>query len=381
MIESMVLIFVASAILGSIALYLRQPLLIIYILVGCLLGPYALGWIPDPEVVENVGDVGIIFLLFLIGLELPPNKLGAILGTSLNTAIVSSVIFFAVGYGAGRLFNFTQTESLICGIAVMFSSTVLGIRLLPRTVLHHRHIGEIVIGLLLLQDLIAIIAIVAIDMFLGHNQELHWALALGGLPILVLVSYIGSRFVIWPLLKRFDVFSEFTFLIFIGWCLFIAGIANSLGLSLELGAFIAGVALANSPVSQSVAHTLAPLRDFFLVLFFVSVGARIDPIALWDVAWQAVVLALVFVSIKPIAFRWLLKWKGEHRRIGWEVGIRLGQCSEFSLLILNIGIANMSSRSILVIIGATVLSMLISTYLVVFNYKNPIAASDKLRVE
>ena len=381
MIESIVLIFVASTILGSIALFLRQPLIVVYVAVGCLLGPFALAWLPDVQVVENVGEIGIIFLLFLIGLELPPNKIRTILGTTLITAIASSLLFFGVGFGAGQFFGFTQIESVVCGIAMMFSSTVLGVKLLPRTVLHHRHIGEIVIGLLLLQDIVAIAAIFYLDSYIGRAEGLNWWLIIGGIPALLLIAYLGTKFLIWPLLSRFDVFTEYTFLLFIGWCLLVAGLANMLGLSLALGAFVAGVALANSPATQGVAHTLAPLRDFFLVLFFVSIGAQINPQIVLDVAWQAISLAVVLVALKPVVFRWLLKWQGEHRRIGWEVGIRLGQCSEFSLLVLFIVATTISQEAMLTILGATVLSMVISTYFVVFSYKNPIAPSERLRVE
>ena len=133
---------------------------------------------------------------------------------------------------------------------------------------------------------------------------------------------------------RFDVFTEYMFLLYIGWCLAVAAIAHACGLGFELGAFIAGVSLANSPVSQSVAEMLEPLRDFFLILFFFTVGARVDIMLVPDVIWQAALLAAILIALKPVAFRYLLALRRVRSPIAWEVGVRLGQCSEFSLLVL-----------------------------------------------
>ena len=158
MFESMLLIFTACAVLGAIATIGRQPLIMVYIVLGCALGPYGLQWVTDDKTLSDLGHIGIIFLLFIVGLELPPQKIRNVLRQSIVTVLVSTATFFLVGMGIGKLFGFSTLEAVIAGIAVVFSSTVVGIKFLPKTVLHHRHIGEIVIGLLLLQDLLAIIA-------------------------------------------------------------------------------------------------------------------------------------------------------------------------------------------------------------------------------
>ena len=161
-VESFFLIFSGAALLATLALYTRQPLLVAYIGIGMLLGPHALGWIPDAAFVEDIGEIGIIFLLFLLGLDLPPNKLRTMLGASVVTALGSTAVFFAVGFGVMAAFGFALSEALVGGIAAVFSSTIIGIKLLPTTVLHHRHVGEIVISLLLIQDLLAIAALLAL---------------------------------------------------------------------------------------------------------------------------------------------------------------------------------------------------------------------------
>ena len=382
MIDSFILIFVGAAILASLAMFIRQPLIIVYVFLGIALGPGALGWISETALVSEVSEIGILFLLFIVGLELPPNKLGAMFKTSLFAALLSSALFFGVGFGAGQLFGFALIECVVLGVALMFSSTVLGIKLLPRTILHHRKIGEIVIGILLLQDAIAVLSLVTIALFAGSGSEadVNLGLLLSAGPILVLIAYVGPKFLIWPLMQRFDVFAEYMFLLYIGWCLLLAGIAHACGLGFELGAFIAGVSLANSPVSQSVAETLEPLRDFFLVLFFFTIGARVDIVLIPDAIWFALILAAVLVGLKPVAFRYLLALTRVRRPIGWEVGIRLGQCSEFSLLVLFVAAPLLSKQADHVILLTTILTMLVSTYLVVLNFRSPMAISDKLRV-
>ncbi len=382
MIDSFILIFVGAAILASLSMFIRQPLVVVYVVLGIVIGPSALGWVKDTSLLTDVSEVGILFLLFIVGLELPPNKLVRMFGTSLVAALLSSLLFFAVGFGAGWLLDFTWLERVVMGLALMFSSTVLGIKLLPRTILHHRKIGEIVIGVLLIQDILAVASLVALSLYnsLGTQGDIDLRLVLAASPILLVIAYAGPKFFIWPLMQKFDVFSEFIFLLYIGWCMALAGIAHACGLGFELGAFIAGVALANSPVSQSVAETLEPLRDFFLVLFFFTVGARVDIALVADAIFPAIALAVVLIALKPVVFRYLLALRRVRSQIGWEVGFRLGQCSEFSLLVLLVAGPIMSEQADHVVLLATILTMLVSTYLVVLNYRSPLAISEHLRV-
>ena len=383
MIESLVLIFVGAMLLGSVAMFVRQPLIIVYIVIGVAIGPFAAGWVSEAEVLTEVAEIGILFLLFIVGLELPPKKLMGMFGTSFIAAVLSSLAFLAIGFGIGWLIGFTPIEALVMGIGFMFSSTVLGVKLLPRTVLHHRKIGDIVIGLLLIQDIIAVTSLVALHTSFGLSEggapSIYFLLA--AIPVLVVAAILGPKFLIWPMMKRFDVFTEFTFILYIGWCLALAAVAHFFGVGLELGAFVAGVALANSPVSQSVSERLEPLRDFFLVLFFFSVGARVDISLIGDVLLPAVLIAIFLVAIKPVAFRYLLAIRRVRRPIGWEVGVRLGQCSEFSLLVVFVAAPLLSAKADLTILTITILTMAISTYVVVFNYRSPLAIKDELRVD
>ena len=382
-VESFFLIFAGAALLATAALYTRQPLLVAYIAIGCLLGPHGLALVADPDLLSEIAEVGIIFLLFLVGLDLPPAKLKNMAGEGLLTAFASMVVFFGVGFGLMLAFGFTVVEAIVTGIAVTFSSTIIGIKLLPTTLLHHRHIGEIVISLLLIQDLVAILAL----LFLASSEDSLSATLQGlgavavALPVITLGAVFGVRYVLLPLIAKFDAFHEFIFLLALGWCLGVANIANYAGLSFEIGAFVAGVSLATSPISQYIAESLRPLRDFFLVLFFFSVGAGLNIVLLMDVFLPTLLLALALIAIKPGTFALLLKWQGEESKTSWEVGYRLGQASEFSLLVSYVaaGAALLSVEAAHVIQGATVMTLLISSYIVVFRYPSPIAPSADLR--
>lgn len=381
---SFFLIFSGAALFASVALYTRQPLIIAYIALGAFIGPYGLSLVTDLNLLADIGHVGIIFLLFLLGLDMQPQALWSTLRKSTVVALFSSALFLAMGFGVAKLFGFDTKDSLIVGAAMMFSSTIIGIKLLPTTVLHHRHIGELMIGLLLLQDLLAIIVLmVLLSAASGETEGVGASLGLSllSLPLLAGGAFLVVRYVLLPLITKFDRFHEYIFLLALGWCLGMAEAAGALGLSEEIGAFIAGVSIATSPISQYIAVNLKPLRDFFLILFFFSVGARFNLAVLDQVLAPAIVLSALVLAIKPITYRFLLKGVSEKRSLAWDLGFRLGQASEFSLLIayVAIGSALISEQASLLIQATTIITLLVSSYIVVFNFATPIAISDRLR--
>ncbi len=382
--NSFFLIFSGAALFASLALYTRQPLIIAYVALGACIGPYGLSLVTDLKLLSDIGHIGIIFLLFLLGLDMQPQALWSTLRKSVVVAVFSSVIFLAIGFAVAYQFGFSTREALITGAAMMFSSTIIAIKLLPTTVLHHRHIGELMVGLLLLQDLLAIMVLMVLfsassGSFENIGREL--AVSLLSLPLLVAGALLVVRYILLPLITRFDRFHEYIFLLAIGWCLGLAEGAKVLGLSEEIGAFIAGVSIATSPIAQYIAVNLKPLRDFFLILFFFSVGARFDLALLDQVLVPALVLAALVLALKPVVYRFLLKGVSEHRGLAWNLGFRLGQSSEFSLLIAYVAAANavISEQASLLIQATTIITLLVSSYIVVLNYPTPIAISDRLR--
>ena len=385
---SFFLIFTGAALLATLSLYFRQPLLLAYIALGAILGPFGLAWVVDTELLADVSHIGIIFLLFLIGLDMQPSHLLQMLRKGYLVAFISSVAFAALGFFVGYGFGFGMMDSLIIGASTMFSSTIIGIKLLPTTVLHHKQTGELVVGLLLLQDLLAIILLTLLTTLgeqfsegleLSLNADL--LISLGALPLLMFAALGFVRWVLLPLITRFDRFHEYIFLLALGWCLGVAELAHSIGLSAEIGAFIAGVSLASSVISQYIAINLKPIRDFFLVLFFFSIGASFNFPLMGAVWLQCLVLATLVVTIKPIVFGFIIRPICKSKSTSWEVGFRLGQTSEFSILIATLAASSMmiSDSASLLIQATAIITFVASSYLVVWNFKSPIAVKDHLR--
>ena len=368
--------------LATIALYLRQAMLIAYLALGIILGPGTLGLVSDATLIQEIARIGIIFLLFLLGLNLAPEKLLRLLKETTLITLFSTLVFAGFAALIGVLFGFGGQDLLLIGVCAAFSSTIIGLKLLPTTVLHHRHTGEVIISVLLLQDLLAILALLFLHGAGGEGTPIAGiALRLVALPILVLVAWAGQKWFLTPLFMKFDRIQEYIFLLTIGWCLSFAQLAHSVGLSHEIGAFVAGVAIASSPVALHIAESLKPLRDFFLVMFFFALGAGFDPAATAEVWLPALLLAGGLLIIKPVVFRFLLVKQSETNRLGWETGVRLGQMSEFSLLIVFVAIQNnaTSPEAANLIQLATIISFIVSTYWIVMKYPTPIAVKDELR--
>lgn len=376
------LIFTGAAVVATLALYARQALIVSYIVLGVVMGPSLLGWVTDATLIKGVADIGIIFLLFLLGLNMHPQKLFRLLGSASIVTGLSSLVFGGIGMAAGLLLGFTWIESLVVGGGMMFSSTIVGLKLLPTTVLHHRHTGEVMISILLLQDIIAIVLLLILQAGIDGptlvSDVMGLTLALLGICVL---AWLVERFVLIPLITRFDAIQEYIFLLAIGWCLGLAELSVWLGLSHEIGAFIAGVALASSRISLFIAESLKPLRDFFLIIFFFTLGAGLDIKLLADMLLPAAVLAGVILLVKPFVFNKLLARTGESPPRAKELGMRLGQGSEFSLLIavlaLETGVLRSQAAHLLEL--ATILSMMVSMHLIVWRYPTPIAVRDDLR--
>ena len=382
LIFSIFLIFTGAAILASLALFARQSLLVAYILLGGLVGPWGLQLVNDASVIQQIGHIGIIFLLFLLGLNLQPSQLLHMFREALVVTVVSSVIFGGCGYALGWLFGYSLHECIVLGAVMMFSSTIIGLKLLPTTALHHRHVGQVMISILLLQDIIAIAILLFLEGFSSAGIEWQQAGKLAvAVPLLVVVAFVFERYVLQHLMMRFDTIKEYIFLTAIGWCIGIAQLAVFIGLSYETGAFIAGVSLATSPISLYIAESLKPLRDFFLIMFFFSLGAGFNISVLPDIFIQALLLAVVMLAIKPLVFAKLLKAAGEKGRLPVEVGVRLGQISEFSLLIaiLALNAGAIGSQASYLIQAATLITFIVSAYIIMLNYPTPIAVSDRLR--
>ena len=375
------LIFAGAAIFATAFLYLKQPVILAYIAFGVAAGPLGLQLIEEPDHIEKLSHIGVILLLYLLGINLKPDRLYHLFSKTAIVTLFTSLVFFIVVTSATLAFGFSLIESIIVGAALMFSSTIISLKLIPTTALHHRHAGEMMTSVLLMQDMIAILLIVVLTGGGGENVGVTIVLLIAKLVVLTVIAFALVKYVVDKLFLRFDIIQEYTFILALGWGLLGAGVAQLIGLSYEMGAFIAGVAFASSPVSLVIAENLKPLRDFFLILFFFSIGAQFDNLVTERVLLAGIVIALLIIIIKPLVFKQSFQFIGENKKFSMELGVRLGQGSEFSLLVAYSALASglIGFQASHLIQMVVILTFVLSTYWVVFRYRTPISSSEKNR--
>ncbi|CAL7963403.1 monovalent cation:H+ antiporter-2, CPA2 family [Gammaproteobacteria bacterium] len=365
------IIFTGAAIFSTVALYLRQSLLVAYMLFGVVFGPWGFKVLANIDRIHRFDDIGIIFFMFLLGLHLQPQSLMRMVGKTAWITLVSSVVFFVVGFLVGYWCDYSLAESLIIGACMMFSSTIVSLKLFPFGTSNNQHTGEVMISVLLLQDLIAILVL------LGINTTSHGKLSISeiiiialALPGILLFVFLVERFILSKIFARFTRVREYMLLTAVSWCLGIAELAKATGLSYEIGAFIAGIAIAASPIACYIDEQLKPIRDFFLVLFFFIIGASFNFQYFHIILVPALVLTTLFMILKPIAFYFLLRHANETKNIAQEVSMRLGQLSEFSLLVVLLAYQNeLVGYSVIYLVQTvTMLMFIISSYSVGARY-------------
>ena len=376
----MTVIFGGASLLGTLFVWLKQPIILAYILLGILVGPFGARLIVNVGHIENVSSMGIILLFFLLGLHLHPSNLfnqikQTVLVTFICISVVTISLIILLVYG----FSFTFVDSLIAGVALSFSSTVISLKLIPTSTLHHRRVGEVMISILLFEDILAIITILVIYGS-ANDGGLHAAVEMMLLPLktilLIGLCWVVVRYFLLCMFRKFDIIPEYIFLISLGWCFSVAQAAEYLGLSHGIGAFIAGVTIATSPIALVIAQGLKPVREFFLILFFFSIGAQFDPFFPPTLLIAVVFSVMLVLVLKPLIFRFLLaNWLGHTIKNAKEMGLRLGQSSEFSLLLACSALASgkISHETAQFIDVVAVITFVISTYVVVYRLPTPIS--------
>jgi len=351
-----------------------------YIFAGLLFGPSALGLIKDPHNIEKFAHFGIILLMFLIGINLDIKELIRLLRKTALLTLGTSALFATATVGILVAFGFPPIEALIAGAGLMFSSTVVALKLIPTTDLHNKRLGELMVSILLFQDIMAIFVILLLA---GGGQSMATVVPLLILKtvLLFLACYFTVKHLVFKLFRKFDVIQEYIFIFTIGWCLFLAQIAAMIGLSNEIGAFIAGISMAVSPIAMIIAEKLKPLREFFLILFFFSIGAQFHPDSLMEIVIPGTVLAVALVILKPLAFSWGFRRFNEKPETAMEMGVRLGQGSEFTLLVGASAMMDeiISKKTFMLMEYTVILTFMLSTYWVMRKYATPISTDAKHR--
>ncbi len=351
--------------LAALLYYFKQPTIVAYIIAGLILGPIGLNAVQDPQALESFSKLGIAFLLFLVGLELNLKSLKEIGKIATVTGIGQMLFCTILGFIIGKLLGYPDATAFFLALAFAFSSTVIVVKLLSdKGELDSLH-GKIAVGFLLIQDLIAIAAL----LFLSSTNTI--SLASIGLLILKLIIIIGiiiaaSKTIVPWLARKFSRSTELIFLFAVSWCFLLAAAFETFGFSVEIGALMAGVSLSGTLFVREIESKVKPLRDLFIVLFFLFLGAQLELNASVATIIPAIVYSLFIILITPIVVMLLMKAMHFSKRTGFLLGTAVSQVSEFSLLLLFLAFKQGYITKDAVGIGTLVgiITILISTYLI-----------------
>jgi len=351
---------------------LKQPLIIGYILSGIIIGPLLLNFLPDDKTLTIFSEMGIAFLLFIVGLHLSPKVIREVGKIALITGIGQVVFTVSIGYFIARLLGFTSIASWYLAIAISFSSTIIIMKLLSDKDALEKLYGKISIGFLLVQDFIAITLLLIISSSSAGENIFNTAVFTFLKGLLIFVILVPFTYYVLPKLSMFFAKSqELLFIFAISWGLGFAALFNYLGFSLEVGALIAGIVLSLTPYSFEVSSKLRPLRDFFIISFFILLGAQMVFQEVITMMWPAIIFSLVILFGNPLIVMTLMGIFKYTRHTGFMCGLTVAQISEFSLIIIALGarLGHIDSNIISLITVVALTTIAGSTYMIMFSDK------------
>lgn len=366
------IILAIATIVSTFMRFLRQPLVVGYILSGIIVGPYFLNIITSNEYIELFSKLGIAILLFIVGLSLKPDVIREVGKVSLVTGIGQILFTSLLGFFLIKALGFNDTASLYGAIALTFSSTIIILKLLSDKGDLNKLYGKISIGFLLVQDVVATIILLFVSLWVSSTttNENPLAILLKVFLFFVILYFLGKY--ILPRLTNFLAKSqESLFLFSLTWGLGLAALFYEFGFSLEIGALVAGVSLAVSPFSQEIASRMRPLRDFFIVIFFIMLGSHIIIANLSAILIPAIILSIFVLIGNPIIVIILMNLLGYKSKTGFMAGLTVAQISEFSLILMALGLSsghlNQEIVSLITLVG--VITIAGSTYLIIYADK------------
>lgn len=338
-VEISLIIFIATG-LSLLMRLLRQPIVVGYILAGVLSGPIVLNLIHSEETLELFSKIGITILLFIIGLHLNPKVIREVGGVSLVTGLGQILFTTLAGLGLTYLLGFNWVQSIFIAIAMTFSSTIIVLKLLSDKGDLDSLYGKVSVGFLLVQDIVASMILLGVSVA-AKTGESSLLLSVGS----AMLQIVGLAFVIMmmsmyvlPRLIKFAAGSQETLFIFcIAWGMGVASVFQLLGLSVEIGALMAGVALSTTAYASEIASRLKPLRDFFVVVFFILLGSQMVVDNFVETVVPAIVLSLFVLVGNPLIVFLLMNLLGYHKRVAFMSGLTVAQISEFSMILVALG--------------------------------------------
>jgi Kef-type K+ transport system membrane component KefB/voltage-gated potassium channel Kch len=366
------LIIVIGAAVALLMRIIGQPLIIGYILTGILVGPAALHLIKSPDTLALFSDLGIALLLFIIGLGLNPQMVREVGKTAAYVGVVQVGFITALGWIVGKTLGLPNIGAAFLGASLAFSSTIIILKMLSDKKEQSRLYGKIAISISLVQDLFAIALVVVTSAGSSKTFALGSSLGLaikGGL--LALIIYWATDKLLPRLHNIISDSQEFLFLFAIAWGLGSAALFQKIGLSSEIGALLAGICLATQPYAQEIASRLRPLRDFFVIVFFIALGANLNLQHISSHLLLILLSALIVIIAKPLIAIAVMGFLGYTKRTSFKASVALAQVSEFSIVLVLLGEKRglIDSSIVTSITFITLCSIAASSYLILFSDK------------
>jgi Kef-type K+ transport system membrane component KefB len=364
-------VIVLAGVVSYIMHLLKQPLIVGYILTGIIVGPSAFHLVSDNQAFEAFSELGIALLLFIIGLEL---SVGVIRKLGKPVFMTAAAILFTIGtigYLVGMAFHFNAAEALLIGLAMFFSSTIIIAKVLSDKKEISRLNGQIAIGVILLDDIVATFALLFVAAS-GSGNTLDaldiGILVLKGAIVIGVLAFMSIK-VLPHVTKSMAKSQELLFLFALGWGFGVATLISYVGFSIEIGALFAGVALAHLPYAGQIGARLKPLRDFFVILFFISLGEYLQFTNFEQVVLPALILSVVVIIVKPLVVMLSLGILGYTRRTSFKTGINLSQISEFSIILIvlaaSTGVVGTNLTAVITLVA--LITITVSTYLMQYD--------------
>src|SRR5688572_1714085 len=381
---NLALVLCVAALTSLVFQRLRQPVVFGYLVAGMIIGPHIpVPLVADQEMVRTLAELGVILLMFSIGLEFSMRKLAQVGGAASIAALTETSVMMGLGYLAGRLLGLTTLESVFLAAIVAISSTTIIVKAFAEQGIRGR-VADIVLGILIVEDLIAIL-LIAILTAVGAGEGLSPREIVGTTLrlALFLAGLVGVGLLFVPRLIRAAVRSERAETILVasvGICFAAALLALSLGYSVALGAFIAGALVAESGQEKAVEPLVAPVRDLLVAVFFVAVGMQLDPAVIVDYWWMILALVVIVIGGKVIAVSSGVFLTGAGLRPAVQAGMSLAQIGEFSFIIASIGLASNSTREFLYPVAVAVSAITTLTTPVLIRSARRVAAFTDARL-
>ncbi|OVE75134.1 sodium:proton exchanger [archaeon D22] len=334
------LIIILAAIVAGVMQALKQPLIIGYILTGIFVSPYFLNLSESTSIISTFSHIGISLLLFIVGLNLNLKILKDVGKVSIMTGIGQVLFTSIVGFFISKMLGFSSLTSIYLSIGLAFSSTIIIMKLLSDKGDVDTLYGRISIGFLIVQDLIVIFMLLFISS--SNNGDSILNILSHSITVIIILSLIVFgfyHFIIKNAMKYIAKTQEYLMLFSIAWCFFVALLFNHFKFSIEFGALLAGISLASSQYKFEISTKLKPLRDFFLALFFVMLGANMEFSYVNQYITEIVVLSLFVIIGNPIIVMTLMGLMGYTKRSSFLAGLTVAQISEFSLILISLGIS------------------------------------------